>query len=206
MAGVADSPGGGSNFRRSILDVRAAFHDWFTGLVLEGRVTDKARLEQDKLKITARLVNLVVAGGMLLFRDEDSVHGDSPPADPDAVDEATFFRLLRGTIVTMLNELNAPDVNILKVSLSERFRQRLLEVFSAGREREGRFPVKIVQDNHPGQGVYVGINLRDTRSLGQDISRIERDPDLCAEIASRARPVRHTDHDLHRMFSLTEKA
>jgi len=206
LAEAPDSPGDKTHLRRSILDVRAAFHDWFSGLVEEGRVTDKARLEQDKLKITARLVNLVVAGGMLLFREESLPPADSPPADPERVDEATFFRLLRGTIVTTLNELNAPDVNILKVSLSERFRQRLLEVFAAGREREGRFPVKIVQDVHPGQGMYVGINLRDTRSLGQDISRIERDPDLRAEIASRSRPVRHTDHDLHRMFSLTEKA
>jgi hypothetical protein len=205
LADQAGAPSRSPRFRRSVLDVRGAFRDWFSALVVDGRIADKEKLEQDKLKITARLINLVVAGGMLLFREDKGEEGGDVSAGPDILDEATFFRMLRRTIVTMLGELNAPDVNILKVSLSERFLERLQDVFTGARGRDGRFPVKIVQDVHPGYGIYVGINLRDTRSPGEDISRIERDPELRAEIVSRSRPFRRTDRDLQRLFEVTEK-
>lgn len=205
MADQAGVPSRPPRFKRSVLDVRGAFREWFAALVVDGRIADKEKLEQDKLKITARMINLVVAGGLLLFRDDKGEEGGESAGVPEMLDEATFFRMLRGTIVTMLAELNAPDVNILKVSLSERFRERLQDVFTGAHGRDGRFPVKIVQDVHPGYGVYVGINLRDNRSLGEDISRIERDPDLRAEIVSLSRPFRRTDRDFQRLFEVTEK-
>lgn len=194
----------GGEFNRAVLDVQSAFRDWFAGQVTDGRLRDKEKLEQDKLKITARLVNLVVAGGMLMFREQDARQakesGDG--AGEGRLDESGFFRRLRGTMIDTLKELNSPEVNLLKNSLSARFRRRLREVFAADPERPERFPVKVVQDTHPDRTVFIGINLRDTRSLGEDIDRIERDPVLREEIAARRQPLRHADSDLHKFFSV----
>jgi hypothetical protein len=195
-------------FERKVLDVREAFGDWLAGLLVDGRIADKEKLERDKLKITVRLVNFVAFGGVLLFRGarpagtrDDSTGGLADGPDGGGpLDEASFFRLLLRTILLMLNGLNQPDVNLLKISLAPSFRAHLQAVFSSGDSGPDRFPVKICQDIHPDGSAFVGINLRNTRSLGEDLDRIERDPSLRARITGRLRLVRHTDGALRRFF------
>jgi len=56
--------------------------------------------------------------------------------------------------------------------------------------------MKIFHDRHPNHYSYIGINMRNTRSLGDDVDRIERDPALRKEIVEGARPGRHTHRNL----------
>ena len=56
------------------------FHDTLARHLSDGRVVDKEKLEQTKLKVSASLVNFVVGGGVLLFEGEER---DAPP-DPFA--------------------------------------------------------------------------------------------------------------------------
>ena len=203
-----------SRFSRKVVDIREVFRDALGRYLVQGEIADKEKLEQDKLKISASLVNFVVSGGVLLFRDEvkqgeegsaDSEKGDindtvesvEASLDDEHLDEVSLFRLLRKTILLMLNELNKPDVNLLKVSLTKSFRESLQSVFAetSGGEPD-RFPMKIFHDIHPNRYSYIGINMRNTRSLGDDIDRIERDPVLRKEIVECTRPSRHTDRNL----------
>jgi len=197
-----------------VVDIREVFRDALGRYLVQGEIADKEKLEQDKLKISASLVNFVVSGGVLLFRDEvkqgeegsaDSEKGDindtvesvEASLDDEHLDEVSLFRLLRKTILLMLNELNKPDVNLLKVSLTKSFRESLQSVFAEASGGEpDRFPMKIFHDIHPNRYSYIGINMRNTRSLGDDIDRIERDPVLRKEIVECTRPSRHTDRNL----------
>ena len=63
------------------------------------------------------------------------------------------------------------------------------------------FPVKIFQDFHDGRGYHIGINMRNTRSVGDDIDRIDRDQELKREIIGQVRRCRHTDGNLIKLFS-----
>ena len=206
-------------FPRKVVDVREVFRESLDRYLVEGKVADKEKLEQDKLKISASLVNFVVTGGVLLFREEASPAGEGAGKEaagaghPAAaagksatgevgMDEAAIFHLLLKTIVLMLKELNAPDVNLLKISLAKSFRETLQSIFSEETAGEpDRFPVKIFQDKHPDHRIFIGINLRNTRSLGEDIDRIERDTALRKEIVGCVRPTRHSDRNLLKMFS-----
>ena len=188
-------------FERKVLDVREVFRASLVRHLVDGRIVDKEKLEQDKLKISANLVNFVVVGGILLFREgAPGAKGENQIEEEileEEIDEVSLFQLLRATIQVMLGELNKPDVNLLKVSLSKVFRARLQHIFTdqvAG--QPDRFPVKIFHEIHTGSHSYLGINMRNTRSLGDDI-----DPPLRAEIISAARPCRHTDGNLVKMFS-----
>lgn len=207
-------------FSRKVVDIREVFHDTLSRYLVEGEIVDKEKLEEDKLKISAGLVNSVVGGGVLLFRDdvssgeeesadnrksatvetEESVEAGS---DEKHLDEISLFRLLRKTILLMLNELNKPEVNLLKISLTKSFRESIQSIFSeeTGGEPD-RFPIKIFHDIHPNHYSYIGINMRNTRSLGDDIDRIERDPALRREIAECTRPSRHTDGNLLKILGL----
>lgn len=193
-------------FSRKLIDVHEVFRDPFVRHLVNGKIVDKQELEQDKLKISARLVNFVVGGGVLFFSrskeaDADQ-HEQAVAGEERQMDEASLFQLLEKTIWVMLNQLNQPDVNLVKISLSKSFRARLQEIFTkSSSEEPDHFPVKIFQDIHPGVGSYIGINMRDTRSLGEDLNRIERDEKLKREIVEHKRPVRHTDGDLARMFA-----
>ena len=98
--------------------------------------------------------------------------------------------------------MNKPDVNLLKVSLAKDFREHLQKIFTGGASPEqSKFPVKVFQDFHRELGHYIGINMRNTRSVGDDIDRIERDEALRREIIEAVRPCRHTDGNLMKMFS-----
>ena len=198
-------------FPRKVVDVREVFRESLDRHLVEGKIADKEKLEQDKLKISAGLVNFVVTGGVLLFREETAQSGEragkeeeagkSSPGDEE-LDEAAIFHLLQKTIFLMLKELNEPDVNLLKISLSKTFRETLQSIFSEETAGEpDRFPVKIFQDKHSDHRVFIGINLRNTRSLGDDIDRIERDIALRQEIVGCVRPTRHSDGNLLKMFS-----
>jgi hypothetical protein len=207
------------SFLRKVVNVRKVFRDALDRHLVDGRIDDKEKLEQDKLKISASLLNFVVAGGVLLFpgeaKEPSAVSGTAAgktgsgseeiehPGQGEAVmDEASLFRLLRMTILVMLNELNKPDVNLLKISLSKNFREKLQSVFSKiSSEDPDQFPVKIFHDLHPGKDSYIGINMRNTRSLGDDIDRIERNLSLKKEIIERLRPIRHTDGNLYKLFA-----
>jgi len=197
-----------------VVDIREVFPDALSRYLVEGEIADKERLEQDKLKISASLVNFVVSGGVLLFRDEarpgeevsadnakndmlETVESVEAGLDDKQLDEVSLFRLLRKTILMMLNELNKPDVNLLKISLTKSFRESLQSIFSeeTGGEPD-RFPMKIFHDIHPNHYSYIGINMRNTRSLGDDIDRIERDLTLRKEIVECTRPSRHNDGNL----------
>lgn len=59
-----------SRFSRKVVDIREVFRDVLSKYLVKGEILDKERLEEDKLKISASLVNFVVSGGVLLFRDE----------------------------------------------------------------------------------------------------------------------------------------
>ena len=203
-----------SRFSRKVVDIREVFRDVLSKYLVKGEILDKERLEEDKLKISASLVNFVVSGGVLLFRDalrpgeegsadngkndiDETVESVEPRLDDKHLDEVSLFRLLRKTILLMLNELNKPDVNLLKISLTKSFRQILQSIFAeeTGGEPD-RFPIKIFHDIHPNHYSYIGINMRNTRSLGDDVDRIERDPALRKEIVEGTRPGRHTDGNL----------
>lgn len=209
-----------SSFSRKVVDIREVFHDALSRYLVEGEIADKERLEEDKLKISAGLVNFVVSGGVLLFRDElrpgeeesadngkndmdETVESVEASLDDKHLDEISLFRLLRKTILLMLNELNKPDVNLLKISLTKSFRESIQSIFSeeTGGESD-RFPMKIFHDIHPNHYSYIGINMRNTRSLGDDIDRIERDPALRREIAECTRSSRHTDGNLLKILGL----
>jgi len=202
---LPNSPAGsGRAFERKLVDVRGVFHEGLARHLDDGRVVDKEKLEQTKLKVSASLVNFVVNGGVLLF----SGTGREVPPDPaqledgHALSESELFQLLRETIYRMLGELNKPDVNLLKVSLARTFRDRLLKIFSDPQSgAAASFPVKIFQDFHDGAGYYIGINMRNTRSVGDDIDRIDRDQELKREIIAQARSCRHTDSNLIKLFS-----
>ena len=203
-----------SYFSRKVVDIREVFHEALSRYLVQGEIADKEKLEQDKLKISASLVNFVVSGGVLLFRDEikpgeekpspggendinETVESVEADLDEEHLDEISLFRLLRKTILLMLNELNKPDVNLLKVSLTKSFRESLQSVFAKASGGEpDRFPMKIFHDIHPNHYSYIGINMRNTRSLGDDIDRIERDSLLKKEIVECVRPSRHTDGNL----------
>ena len=203
-----------ARFSRKVVDIREVFYDALSRYLVQGEIADKEKLEQDKLKISASLVNFVVSGGVLLFRDEirpgeeraaaggendinDTVESVEADLDDNHLDEISLFRLLRKTILLMLNELNKPDVNLLKVSLTKSFRESLQSVFAKASGGEpDRFPMKIFHDIHPNHYSYIGINMRNTRSLGDDIDRIERDPLLKKEIVECTRPSRHNDGNL----------
>ncbi len=207
-------------FPRKVVDIREVFHDTLSRYLVEGEIVDKEKLEEDKLKISAGLVNSVVGGGVLLFRDDVS-SGEEESADnrknatvetegsveagsdEKPLDEISLFRLLRKTILLMLNELNKPEVNLLKISLTKSFRESIQSIFSeeTGGEPD-RFPIKIFHDIHPNHYSYIGINMRNTRSLGDDIDRIERDPVLRREIVECTRPSRHTDGNLLKILGL----
>jgi len=193
-------------FSRKTINVHELFRDPLVGHLVEGKVADKQKLEKDKLKISSRLVNFVVAGGVLFFNEtkeaDTSGQGEEGTAGEEKMDEASLFTLLEKTIRIMLNQLNQPEVNLLKSSLSKSFQRRLQEIFTAGSsEASDHFPVKIFRDIHPQVGSFIGINMRDTRSLGEDLNRIERDENLKREIAGHRRPVRHGDGDLALMFA-----
>jgi hypothetical protein len=212
-----------SSFSRKVVDIREVFHDALSRYLVEGEIADKEKLEEDKLKISAGLVNFVVSGGVLLFRDElrpgeeesadngkndmdetvETVESVEASLDDKHLDEISLFRLLRKTILLMLNELNKPDVNLLKISLIKSFRESIQSIFSeeTGGEPD-RFPMKIFHDIHPNHYSYIGINMRNTRSLGDDIDRIERDPALRREITKCTRPSRHTDGNLLKILGL----
>ncbi|MEA2062931.1 MAG: hypothetical protein U9P14_04470 [Gemmatimonadota bacterium] len=202
-------PGTSRGFHRRIIDVHEIFHTSLARHLVGGSIADKQELEKDKLKISAGLVNNVVAGGVLRYRsqekktDADRVPETAEEASGEqAINEASLFRLLENTIFMMLNQLNQPDVNLLKISLSKPFRQRLEEIFSPGLSGDaGRFPVKIFHDVHPSGGGYIGINMRNIRSLGEDLNRIERDELLKRELTELRRPIRHTDGNLLVMFN-----
>ncbi len=193
-------------FSRKAVNVHEVFRDPLTGHLVGGKIADKQKLEQDKLKISAKLVNFVVAGGVLFFsksKEADAIeHGQEGTGEGGQMNEASLFKLLEKTIRIMLDQLNQPDVNMLKISLSKIFRSRLQEIFTRSSSGEpDRFPVKIFLDTHPETGSYIGINMRNIRSLGEDINRIERDEKLKIELVGHKRPVRHTDGDLARMFA-----
>ena len=212
-----------SSFSRKVVDIREVFHDALSRYLVEGEIADKEKLEEDKLKISAGLVNFVVSGGVLLFRDElrpgeeesadngkndmdetvETVESVEASLDDKHLDEISLFRLLRKTILLMLNELNKPDVNLLKISLTKSFRESIQSIFSeeTGDEPD-RFPMKIFHDIHPNHYSYIGINMRNTRSLGDDIDRIERNPALRREITECTRPSRHTDGNLLKILGL----
>ena len=212
-----------SSFSRKVVDIREVFHDALSRYLVEGEIADKEKLEEDKLKISAGLVNFVVSGGVLLFRDElrpgeeesadngkndmdetvETVESVEAILDDKHLDEISLFRLLLKTILLMLNELNKPDVNLLKISLIKSFRESIQSIFSeeTGDEPD-RFPMKIFHDIHPNHYSYIGINMRNTRSLGDDIDRIERDPALRREITKCTRPSRHTDGNLLKILGL----
>ena len=204
----------GGRFSRKVVDIREVFHEALSRYLVEGEIADKEKLEQDKLKISASLVNFVVSGGVLLFRDKigpgeekpvpgganeinDTVESVEADLDEEHLDEISLFRLLRKTILLMLNELNKPEVNLLKVSLTKSFRQSLQSVFAKASGGEpDRFPMKIFHDIHPNHYSYIGINMRNTRILGDDIDRIERDSSIRKEIVEGVRSSRHTDGNL----------
>ena len=206
-------------FTRKVVDVRAVFRESLNKHLIEGRIADKEKFEQDKLKISANLINFVVSGGVLLFSGEgfgklqEPVSAEQKTAleenrkegegkDDLVMNEASLFNLLRKTILLMLNELNKPDVNLLKISLSKPFREKLRSIFAAeSPEEPERFPVKIFQDIHPNRDSYIAINMRNTHSLGHDIDRIEQNPALKMEIMENRRPLRHTDGNLYKMFA-----
>ena len=62
-------------FPRKVVDVREVFRESLDRHLVEGKIADKEKLEQDKLKISAGLVNFVVSGGVLLFREEAAPPG-----------------------------------------------------------------------------------------------------------------------------------
>lgn len=194
-------------FERRVVDVREVFREPLVRHLADGRITDKEKLEQEKLKITAGLVNFTVSGGILLFRQgapepRGESHAEEELRAENVMDEVSLFKLLRGTIQIMLGELNKPDVNLLKVSLSKHFRGKLQQIFTEQTAvTPDRFPVKIFHDVHSGSDSYLGINMRNTRSLGDDIDRIERDAQLRRELVSSARPCRHSDGNLLKMFA-----
>ena len=192
---------GGRAFRRKVVDVRKVFHEAMSGHLKEGRIADKEKLEQTKLKISASLVNFVVNGGVLMFASESEGAGPSHEQleEDRELTGDDLFHLLRETIFRMLNELNKPDVNLLKISLGKEFRECLQRIF--GGADQNKFPVKIFQDYHQGKGYYIGINMRNTRSVGDDIDRIESDSALKAEIVEGLRSCRHTDGNLMKLFS-----
>lgn len=191
------------SFVRKLVDVRQVFRDAMVRYISDGRIADKEKLEQAKLKISASLVNFVVNGGVIFFATEEK---GGPPIQ-DQLDEGheltedELFHLLRETIFRMLNELNKPDVNLLKVSLAKPFREAMQSIFTEqAADDPGKFPVKIFQDFHDGRGYYIGINMRNTRSVGDDIDRIEADPELKNEIIAGTRLCRHSDGNLMKMF------
>lgn len=193
-------------FSRKLVDVHEVFRDPFVSHLVNGKIVDKQELEQDKLKISARLVNFVVSGGVLFFsrpkETDDDQHEQEVAGEESQMDKASLFQLLEKTIWVMLDQLNQPDVNLVKISLSKSFRAHLQDIFTKpSSEEPDHFPVKIFRDIHPGTGSYIGINMRDTRSLGEDLNRIEREERLKSEIVEYKRPVRHTDGDLARMFA-----
>ena len=193
-------------FTRKAVSVHEVFRDPLAGHLVDGKIADKQKLEQDKLKISAKLVNFVVAGGVLFFSKSKAAdatgHEQEGTGEDGQMDEASLFQLLEKTIRIMLDQLNQPDVNMLKISLSKSFRSRLQEIFTKSSSVEpDRFPVKIFIDTNPETGSYIGINMRNIRSLGEDINRIERDEKLQSELVEHKRSVRHTDGDLARMFA-----
>ncbi len=195
---------GSRAFERKVVDVREVFGEALTGQLVEGRIADKEKLEQVKLKISASLVNFVVSGGVLLFGadDQEAEAALGQLEEGYELNETDLFQLLRETIFRMLGELNKPDVNLIKVSLSKDFRECLRKTFSPPATGEpGKFPVKVFQDLHRGTGHYIGINMRNTRSVGDDIDRIERDGELKREIVEAARACRHSDGNLMKLFS-----
>ncbi len=194
---------GSRAFERKVVDVRKVFGEAMAGQLVDGRIADKEKLEQVKLKISARLVNFVVGGGVLFFvadgKDTDLSHEQLE--EGHELSKTGLFQLLRETIFRMLSELNKPDVNLLKVSMAREFRDSLQGIFASGTENgQGKFPVKIFQDYHQGKGYYIAINMRNTRSVGDDIDRIERDESLKREIVEDARACRHSDGNLMKMF------
>jgi hypothetical protein len=194
------------DFSRKDVNVHQVFRDPLVRHLVDGEIADKQKLEQDKLKISARLVNFVVAGGVLFFsesRDEDEVHhAEEVTLGAGRMDETALFRLLEKTIRVILVQVNQPDVNLLKISLNKGFRKRLQEIFSSGSSKDpDHFPIKIFRDIHPERGSFIGINMRNTRSLGEDLNRIDGNEGLKAEIVVHKRPVRHSDGDLARMFA-----
>ena len=200
---------GSRAFERKVVDVRRVFGEAMAGQLVEGRIADKEQLEQAKLKISARLVNFVVGGGVLLFGANDR-ELELPQGQLDEgreLSETDLFQLLRETIFRMLGELNKPDVNLLKVSLSKEFRECLQQIFTTRAAGEpGKFPVKIFQDLHRSTGHYIGINMRNTRSVGDDIDRIERNEELKREIVAATRACRHSDGNLMKLFSPDQAA
>ncbi|MBW7997449.1 MAG: hypothetical protein FVQ81_12915 [Candidatus Glassbacteria bacterium] len=190
-------------FERKVVDVHQVFSEAMACHLEDGRIVNKEKLEQSKLKISARLVNLVVSGGVLLFATDGKGIAPSHEElnDGSALTEEDLFHLLRETIYLMLNELNKPDVNLLRVSLAKSFRDCLQRIFSdQARSDPAKFPVKIFQDFHAGRGYFIGINMRNTRSVGDDIDRIEADADLKLEIIE-GRSCRHSDGNLMKLFS-----
>ena len=195
---------GGRAFVRKVVDVRKVFGEAMASQLVDGRIADKEKLEQVKLKISANMVNFVVKGGVLLFV-ADSQEVKLPQGQLEEgheLSETELFQLLRETIFLMLSELNKPDVNLLKVSLAKDFRKCLQKIFNGGAENsQGKFPVKVFQDFHLNRGYYIAINMRNTRSVGDDIDRIECDDELKREIVEAVRACRHTDGNLMKLFS-----
>jgi hypothetical protein len=194
---------GNRAFERKVVDVRKVFGEAMADQLVDGRIADKEKLEQVKLKISARLVNFVVGGGVLLFvaDNHDTEPSHEQLEEGHELSMTGMFQLLRETIFRMLSELNKPDVNLLKVSMAKEFRNSLQKIFNSGAENGlGKFPVKIFQDFHKDRGYYIAINMRNTRSVGDDIDRIERDEELRREIVEAARSCRHSDGNLIKLF------
>ena len=190
---------------RKLVDVQAIYGEHLTKYLSEGRVLDKQKLEQDKLKIAAKLVNFIVSGAVLYFEKDagESISPDDAPAEialDEPIDETVLFGLLQKSILLMLRQLNQPEVNLLKISLNSSFRAALQAIFTSGTQIDpDKFPVKVFRDSHPDGGVYIGINMRNTRSFGEDLNRIENDGNLRTEIVSKARSNRHADGNLSEM-------
>ena len=190
---------------RKLVEVQALYGEYLTKYLSEGRVLDKQKLEQDKLKIAAKLVNFIVSGAVLYFEKDagEIVNPDDSRAEApldETLDETALFGLLQRSILLMLRQLNQPEVNLLKISLNSSFRTALQAIFTSGTQIDpDKFPVKVFRDVHPGGEVYIGINMRNTRSFGEDLNRIENDENLRTEIVSKARPNRHSDGNLPEM-------
>ncbi len=202
MAGpeIQEPSGGAADFPRPVIEVRELFRQVLERYLADGRIADKERFEQERLRLSAGLINALVAGGVLLFREQEPEGPEDQGPPPEAIlleqrlDGGELLILLRRTLLTMLRQLNQPETDLLRLSLSRLFRRKLREVFAAGAADD--FPVKLFQDRHPGGDCYLGINLRNTRSLGDDLDRIERNPILRATLIAGRRSLRHDDQSL----------
>jgi polysaccharide biosynthesis protein PelD len=191
------------SFTRKTINTDNILRDFAAGFLVEGGTADRSSMEQLKDKLSTWFNSFILSGGVLFFREGfpaeiSSSEMEKPPEVPEHADRAeqekVLIRLLRGEIDGLIRRLSDMSAAELSKAVAKPFSESFKAVFEgpAGEKPEPG----IFRESHPDGSAYLGIDLRCSCDMQEDVERIRRDESLNYEIMMKTRPTRHTDSDL----------